>query len=436
MSQRREAIQVLLLTIMALLVPWFVWRVVQEIPPAGTWEQPVSGGTRFPASRQGFAKRELEANPLQPEWLTHVQIVDFDGDERSEIVVCDGRRQRIVVYRESVNGDWLPETIAENLIAPAHATVIDLDQDGDRDVVVAVLGDLWPNDSVIGKVVLLEHTERGFEPRVLLDDVRRVADVQAGDLDGDGDLDLAVAVFGYARGEILWLENVGSLRFRDHRLFVGPGTIHVPLSDYDQDGDLDIAAVVSQDLEEVWGFENLGSGQFQMRKLFGSANFDLGSAGLVASDLDQDGDVDLVLPVGDNLEDLHSYPQPYHGCFWLENQGHWNFAARRIAQFGGTYAAAVGDLDGDRDQDVVLVSMFNDWDQPGNASLIWLENDGRQNFTPWQIADRPTHLVTVSCGDLNGDGRADIVTGGLNLVPPFDRTSGVTLWLSRSQEAR
>jgi hypothetical protein len=420
----------------ALTLPFFVWRAVQSIPAAGTMEQPVSGGSRFPTSERAFSRQELEVNASQPAWLTHVQIVDFDGTETPEILVCDGRRQRIVVYRQSANGDWLPETIAEDLVAPAHATVVDLDQDGDRDVVVAVLGDLWPNDSVIGQVVLLENTPRGFVQRLLLDDVRRVADVQAGDLDGDGDLDLAVAVFGYARGEILWLENVGSLHFRDHRLFVGPGTIHVPLADYDQDGDLDIAAVVSQDLEEVWGFENLGSGQFQMRKIFSSANFDLGSAGLVASDLDQDGDVDLVLPVGDNLEDLHSYPQPYHGCFWLENQGNWNFTTRRIAQFGGTYAAAVGDLDGDRDQDVVLVSMFNDWDHPGNASLIWLENDGRQNFTPWQIADRPTHLVTVACGDLNDDGRADIVTGGLSLVPPFDRTSGVTLWVSPSKEAR
>ena len=58
--------------------------------------------------------------------------------------------------------------------------------------------------------------------------------------------------------------------------------------------------------------------------------------------------------------------------------------------------------------------MFNDWRRPGTASVVWLENDGRQNFTPRQIADRPTHLATVACGDLNGDGRADIVAGSLH----------------------
>jgi hypothetical protein len=204
----------------------------------------------------------------------------------------------------------------------------------------------------------------------------------------------------------------------------------VPLADYDGDGDLDIATVVSQDEEELWGFENLGKGKFESRRLWYSLNFNLGSAGLIKDDIDRDGDVDLILPVGDNLEEAGSFPQSYHGCLWFENGGNWNFTPHRIAEFGGTYAAAVDDLDGDGDRDVVLVSMFNNWDDPRNASVIWLENDGRQQFRSWQVDSRPTHRVTVAIGDLDGDGRNDILTGGLYAFGPYDRLGGLTGWFN------
>lgn len=436
MTIRDPVVQIVALGLVVVAIPVVVFGSLSWLPTVRRLDESVSGGSSFSLSRLRLAKVRLGPEPRYPPWITNVQIVDFDGDGLADVIVCDARFNRVVLYHRIPGGTWEERVLGEALVAPAHATVVDLDRDGDLDVIVSVLGNILPDDGVIGRVVLLENTGLGFQQHLLLDDVRRVADVQAGDLDDDGDLDLVVAVFGYARGEILWLENRGVGRFRDHQLFVAPGTIHVPLADFDGDGDLDISAVVSQDEEEVWGFENLGKGHFRPRRLFASFNFDLGSAGLVRADLDQDGDDDLILPVGDNLEDIHSYPQPYHGCFWLENRGNWEFIAHRIAQFGGTYAAAVGDLDGDSDKDVVLVSMVNDWDRPGHASIIWLENDGDQNFTPWQIDDRPTHLVTVACGDLNRDGRDDIVAGGLYLVPPFDRASGVNVWISQPNNPR
>lgn len=365
-----------------------------------------------------------------PPWVTNVQIVDFDRDGRLDIVACDARFDRIVWYRRDRGQTWQEKTIGTDLPGPAHATIVDLDGDHDSDVVVSVLGQLSPNDDTIGSLVWLENIDDQFVPHPLLTDVRRVADAQPGDLDGDGDLDLVVAVFGYARGEILWLENRGSGQWMSHQLWIAAGAIHVPVADYDGDGDLDIAAVVSQDDEEVWGFENDGHGRFKPRLIFRSNNPDLGTAGLVRADLDGDGDQDLILPAGDNLEDLYSYPQSYHGCFWLENVGPWDFKSRRIAAVGGTYAAATGDVDGDGDLDVVLVSMFNDWDTPGHASLVYLENDGKQNFTTWQIDDSPTHLVCVGCGDLNGDGRADIVAGAMCVAAPFERSPGTLIWMS------
>ena len=149
-------------------------------------------------------------------------------------------------------------------------------------------------------------------------------------------------------------------------------------------------------------------------------------------DLDKDGRIDLFLPQGDNLEDPYAWPQPYHGCLWFRNLGNWQFESKRIANFGGTYAAAPGDLDGDGDLDVVLVSLCNDWTDPARPSVVWLENDGYQNFKMRLIDTTPIGLITVACGDLNNDGRADIVAGSLLLPPIVERRAErVTAWISK-----
>ena len=366
--------------------------------------------------------------------ITNVQVVDFHGTgKRGDLLACDAQGNSVLLYERQLDGSWNETLLADNLLAPAHATLTDIDQDGDNDVIVSVMGNLHPDDGVIGSVVLLENSKGTFNRRTLLSDVRRVVDVQPSDFDGDGDIDLAVAVFGYLRGQVLWLEQMADGSFKDHEIHSAPGTIHVPVADYDNDGDDDIAAVVSQEDEEVWLFENTtptngGTGEFRKRKVFQTVNYDLGTAGLVRADLDNDGDVDLLLPVGDNLEDRFSHGQPYHGCLWLENKGKLQFEPQRLCNFPGTYAADVGDLDGDSDNDVVLVSMTNNWDAPDGHSIVWLENDGEQSFTKHGIAKKPIQLVTVACGDINNDGRIDIVAGGLHVFRPYDRLGRISSW--------
>jgi len=426
----------------AIAVPLITWMVLPRMPPMRAVPPVAAAGSAYPASPVVFEGLRL-AVPGEEHHLpltTQVQVVDLDGDGRVEVLACDALGHRLLRFDRGGDGSWSADTVAENLHVPAHSEVVDIDGDGDLDVVVAILGDILPSDADVGRVELLERTEAGFARRVLLDDVRRVADVRAGDLDGDGRLDLAVAVFGYSRGEVLWLRNRGDGTFARRRLLSAPGAIHVPIRDLDGDGDLDIAAIVSQEDESLWGFENLGAGRFARRLVWRTANFDLGSAGLVAADLDGDGDDDLVLPAGDNLEDFAAFPQPYHGCLWLENTGGWQFRPHRIADLGGTYAAAVADLDGDGDLDVALASMDNDWSDPRNASLVWLENRGRPApeqpvaFRTWQVDSDPIHLVTVAAGDIDDDGRCDLVAGGLNLRRPHQRAAGVVGWLNRGGE--
>ncbi len=423
--------RLVLLIALAIGIPAGTYALLPYVPAVKSSGEIFHGGTRYPATPLPFEFRPVGLPVAGLPQITNVQILDFDGDGQNEILACDALANRVVLLKRQPEDTWVESVLIPDVSVPAHLTVVDLDQDGDLDVIVSILGNIMPDDNVIGRVELFENLGNGeFARHVILDDVRRVADVQYGDLDGDGDLDLVVAEFGYSRGSVQWLENLGNFDFRAHELLSAPGTIHVPVGDFDGDGDLDIVATVTQDEEELWGFENQGDGKFVAHRLWFTINPDLGGAGLFVADLDGDGDLDLIMPAGDNLEDFDAYPQPYHGCYWFENQGNWKFEMHRISDLGGTYAAAVADLEGDGDQDVVLVSLTNDWLEPENASIVWLENDGQQNFTTWQIGSTPLHLVTVAVGDLNGNGKPDIVAGSLNVRRPHRHLGRISAWIN------
>jgi hypothetical protein len=258
--------------------------------------------------------------------------------------------------------------------------------------------------------------------------VARVNDVQAGDLDGDGDADLAVAQFGYDDGELRWMENKGDWQFESHMLLHLSGAIHMPIVDIDQDGDLDMVALVSQEWEEIYVFENDGKANFTTKAIYGSTNEDFGSSGMSVADLDQDGDPDLLYTNGDAFDYLPPGPRPWHGVQWLENKGNLEFTFHRIADYPGAYSARPLDVDGDGDLDVFAVSAFNDWAKPDAQSFLWYENDGDMNFIEHAIATTPTHVLVLEIGDMDGDDDSDFVTGGMYIYPPYDRMARIMLW--------
>ncbi|MHA4845022.1 FG-GAP repeat domain-containing protein [Flavitalea antarctica] len=366
--------------------------------------------------------------------VSHVYVSDFDLDQLADIIVCDTRHNSVSWIRQYPRGQYKEFLIADSLVAPAHAQVVDIDKDGDQDIVVAVLGALYPNNAKIGSVVILES--RGgitFQKHVIAGNIARVSDVRAGDLDGDGDLDLAVAQFGYNDGETQWMENLGHWKFKGHSLQQLSGPINVIISDIDRDGDLDILSLVSQEWEEIYCYLNDGAGIFSTKILWGSSNEDFGSSSIFLSDLDKDGDEDIIYTNGDSFNYTEPAERPWHGIQWLENKGDLQFELHRICNFVGAYNCRPADIDNDGDIDLVAVSAFNIWKKPEAQSMIWLENDGMMNFTKRDIASNPTHLITLEICDLNKDGLMDLVTGGLYIYPPYDRLSRVCVWTNNGK---
>ena len=310
--------------------------------------------------------------------VANVAITDLDADGLPDIVVADAAANRVTWLRQAPAGRFTERTLAD-VAGPAHILAVDLDKDGDLDIVVASLGVLFPNNARIGAVIVLDNNGRqSFARRVLAEKIARVSDVRAGDLDGDGDLD--------------------------------------------------IVSLVSQHWEEIYVFVNDGRGKFLPRRIFGASNEDFGSSWITIVDLDRDGDADVLYSNGDAFDYAPPKGRGWNGVQWLENTGGLAFTFHRIADFSGASSPQAADLDGDGDLDIAVVSAYNDWARPEAQSLAWFENDGRMRFTLHDLASTPTHLITLAIGDLNGDKRPDLVTGGMHMSWPFDRLSRVMVW--------
>ena len=363
--------------------------------------------------------------------IAHVRITDLDQDGLIDILVCDVLGQQVGWIQQSQNRGFEETSILSEVNGAVHAEPVDFDGDGDIDVLVAAMGVILPTDAHLGEVLILENDgEEHFTKHVIAKNIQRVTDVQAGDLDGDGDLDLAVAQFGYTQGQVQWFRNDGNWNFTPTQLINRSGAIHAPIVDIDNDGDLDILALLSQEWETVYAFVNDGNGNFSTEILHDVADADFSSSGIEVVDLDQDGDSDVLWTNGDAFVAVDYRPLPTHGLQWLENLGGLQFEYHRIGQMDGAYGPCAADMDGDGDLDIVTVAEFAFWDKSETRSVVWWEQVEELQFVPHTIAASPTHLVTCDVDDLDGNGFPDIVAGGMALYPPFDRIARVTHWLN------
>jgi hypothetical protein len=399
------------------------------------------------ASAQWLVTRGLSPPGAPPTpVVSDVQLADLDGDARLELVVCDMRHGMVLLgrpYERHVREAQAPPppelTLVANVPHPSRAQVADVDGDGVRDLLVADLGEFLPRDHDMGAVVWLRGLGGGRFAPFAIGGLPRVASVEAADLDGDGDMDLIVAAFGYRKtGRVLVLENRttnwAKPAFAPVVLDARPGAVRALATDVNGDGRLDVVAVVSQEHEEVVAYIRGDGLSFTPTVLWKAPHANWGSSGLSLADLDADGDLDLLLANGDTFDD--SLLKPYHGLAWLERTsgrtGPPVFAYRRLADLPGPHGIVASDLDGDGDLDVVgsaLIAGGAGDDDARLPGLVWMEQVSRGRFERRTLKRGMPRHAALAAGDYDRDGDVDLVTG--NMATTGLMSTWIDLWENR-----
>ncbi len=148
-----------------------------------------------------------------------------------------------------VGGGFGPLQVVPSAInSPRSIDVADLDGDGDVDLIVGTAGpnDLYWFENIDGQATFVQHLiGTGIAP---------IFAVRPGDMDEDGDTDLVVA-----ENRLAWLENLdGEGTFSSFQTIHPTGFRDVELGDVDRDGDLDVLARTTGDA--IRYFENLDAG--------------------------------------------------------------------------------------------------------------------------------------------------------------------------------
>ena len=325
-----------------------------------------------------------------------VYAVDIDGDGNLDVLATANTADDITWWENNLDGVtspvWIEHTIDGSFDGARSAYAIDLDDDGDMDVLGAAdqADDItwWENVGDTDDDGIIDWSEHTIDG-----DFLSAYSVHAADIDGDGDVDVLGAANGNSIDyDVTWWENDGSESFTKRTIdstFAKARCVYA--QDVDLDGDIDVVGAAYGDNDINW-WENVGDtdgdgtidwSEHAIDTSFGDAS------SVYAIDVDNDGDVDI-LGAARSADDIT----------WWENSGTGGFTEHTI---DGTFDHAISvyatDVDGDGDVDVLASASADSlirWDLPGSKIYKGFDKNGERIKQEVQCtAGVPRGRVTV-----------------------------------------
>ncbi len=350
-------------------------------------------------------------------WDNDPDIFDVNQDGHLDLVVTDESfldpNDSVWVFLNDGNGNFTQINVDWELESVDEIHENDADNDGDIDLFTVGHSDTDED------VVLFVNTGAGWAKCVICQNANGACDastpgsgevegIYTGDLDGDGDVDIAVshlndgALYVFERvpegtpgATGCTIPGAGSHYYVKH-LIDDPSTglgWNVVVEDGDGDGDKDIFMTYDW---EVSFYRNSGGLTFNRETIHSTPGNRY--YGLAVRDIDGDGDVDVVV----SDRNLH-----YVRIF--ENDGTGHFSLMGSFSIPHPMGVVINDVEEDGDQDIFVAS-YRNGATPNDSTIYVIVNDGG-TFTPHNqntsIARRS--YFGVGSGDLDGDGDADLL---------------------------
>jgi hypothetical protein len=326
---------------------------------------------------------------------------DVDNDGLPDLylpLIISGTLPDLFMHNKG-SGMFIEEGAPRGIADPdggSHGAVwCDLDNDGDFDL---INGTTFDDKSGIQNDIFRNDGEGNFEevtPRAIESRQEATRGFISFDMDRDGDLDL-FGVSNYQgsadppdeRNEIY--RNEGNFEFTSITtgdLYTAPAGQGATDTDYDGDGDIDVLAANRTGPVNI--LTNDGIGKFKLTDPISIGISHTAPDGITSADVDNDGDLDLLLTGSGGRGHLYSNVS---GCTFTHAQ---SFS-------GAGYMGGFADLDNDGDLDLYFA---------GDDKIFF--NDGAGHYTPDSAVpvDGANDPRGIAFADLDNDGDLDFAFG-------------------------
>lgn len=315
------------------------------------------------------------------DWALGVISIDLDQDGDKDILSASENDDKIAWYENDGTQNFTEHNISNTADRAITVAAIDLDEDGDIDVLSASIGD--------NKIAWYENDgSQNFTQHIISSNASFALYVFVIDLDSDNDLDVLSA--SATDNKIAWYENDGNENFSSHTISTNEsGAQTVVAADMDNDGDIDVISA-APNANRITLFKNNDNENFSEQITFSNLS---GAWTVATADINEDGRLDILASTRYGEE-----------VIWFQNNGEDDFSQHIISnELSGPIRVIANDIDEDGDLDILTASLAN------ANQLAYFENDGNQNFTLNSIPYSGNSASDVFVDDIDGDGDKDIL---------------------------